>query len=130
MAPLVRQPRLEATACIDLGRPQLRLALGDELTGGSGRGGCVRRFHLEKRLRPLARLAVLGDRVEEGEHPVVFGLADRVVAMAVALTATERQTEPDCPRRVDAIDDIVDARLLGVAAPFAVGHVITMKTSG
>ncbi len=55
--------------------------------------------------------------VEEGEKLVILALGDRVVLVVVALGAADRQPEKDRARRVDAIDDRIDAKLLDVDPP-------------
>ena len=58
----------------------------------------------------LIALPVLRHVVEEGEQLVELLLRERVVLVVVAAGAAERQPEPDRRRRLDAVDDVLDAR--------------------
>ena len=71
--------------------------------------------------------ADLGDAVPVGEELVILLLRNRIVLVIVAAAAADGQAEPDGAGGIDAIDDVIDARLLGDAAAFAVEHVIAME---
>ena len=114
-----------------------------------GRGGRVRPDRSRRRhfgeffSRPFAALpAVAGlgrlrraqvdlvGVVEEGEELVVLALRQRVVLVVVALGAADRQAEPDRRRRVDAVDDRLDAELLLVDAALVVGQRVAVEAGG
>ena len=72
-------------------------------------------------------LAVFVDAVEEGREGVVIGLGDRVELVGMALRAAEREAQPGRAHGVHAVQDVIDARLLGVAAALAVGHMVALE---
>ena len=97
-----------------------RLRLGH---GAGGERGLV----TEVGFRGGAGLAVLVNRVEERGEPVEVRVRERVVFVRVALDAVEREAEPNRADGVHAVNHVVHARLLGVTAAFAVGHVIAVE---
>ena len=76
-----------------------------------------------------ARAAGLGHLVEDVVEREVVGLLDRIELVVVAARAGEREAHPDGRGGLDAIEDILDARLLGDAAALAVEHVVAVKTA-
>ena len=75
-------------------------------------------------------VAVLEGVVEEGQEPVILLLCDRVELVVVALGAPDGQTQKRGAGRVDAVDDRLDAELLGVNAAFLVDLGIAMEARG
>ena len=90
----------------------------------------VRRLEGQVGFGGSAGLAVFVDAVEEGAERVVVVDRDRVELVRVALRAAEGQPEPGRAHGVHAVEDVVDAGFLRVAAALAVGHVITMEAGG
>ena len=68
--------------------------------------------------------------VQEGEHPIVIVLRKRIVFVAVALAALNRQPEHRLADGVHAIEHRFHAELLGVDAPFLVDHRIPQEPRG
>ena len=96
------------------------LGLGD-------RAGGMFRLIGQEGLRGATGLAVLVDAVEERGEGVVIGLGDGIELVGVALRAAQRHAQPGRAHGVHAIQHVIDPRFLGVAAAFAVGHVITLE---
>ena len=90
----------------------------------------VRRLEGQVGLGGGAGLTVLVDAVEEGGERVVVVDRDRIELVGMALRAAEGQSEPGGTHGVHAVEDVIDAGFLGVAAALAVGHVITMEAGG
>ena len=86
------------------------------------------RSHLEGRalIAPIGVLALVPD----GEEPVVLFLGDRIVFMAVALSATKGHTHPDLHRGVHAVNDRRHPELLVIGTALGVGHRIAMEARG
>ena len=99
----------------------------DELLGFGDRAGGMFRLIGQEGLRAAAGLAVLVDAVEEGRQGVVIGLGDGVELVGVTLRAAERHPQPRRAHGVHAVQHVIDPRLLGVAAAFAIGHVIALE---
>ena len=99
----------------------------DQLLGFGDRARGIFRLIGQVRLGSATRLAVLVDAVEEGRERVVVGLRDGVELVGMALRAAERQAEPGRAHGVHAIQYVIDARFLGVAAALAVGHVVALE---
>src|SRR4051794_28375185 len=55
-------------------------------------------------------------------------MADRIELMRVALSAPDRQPQPNNAGRVDAVDDFLNTKLLGVRSAFLVDQRVAMKT--
>src|SRR5262249_27464911 len=70
------------------------------------------------------------DVVEIRGEPVEVLLRELIELVVVAAAATQGEPEPDGRRRFDAIDDIIDPRLLRDASAFAVDHVIAVEAGG
>ncbi len=93
----------------------------------------LRRRHLQERRQ---RLAVhfgatrhrLGDAAEIGEKLIVFLLRDRIVLVAMAFGAAQRQAEPDLAERVGAVDVVADDVFLGIHASFLVEARVAIKS--
>ena len=75
-------------------------------------------------------LIVVGRLIEDRHELVVLLLRDRVELVAVALGAADGQAHPDVHRRVDAILDGGDAKLLVVGAAFGVRHRVAIEGGG
>jgi hypothetical protein len=103
-------------------------AFGDDFFGIRNRPRGEGRLIGEVGFGGGAGLAVLVDAVEESGQAVVVGVGDRIELVRMTLRAAQRQTEPGRADGVHAIDDVIHARLLGIAAAFAVGHVIAVET--
>ena len=81
-------------------------------------------------LRPIVERAHLVVGVgEEGHHPVVVPLAERVVLVIVALRACERGAQPHRGCRIHAIDEQLVPGLVRIDAAFLVRHRIAMKAA-
>src|SRR4051812_41884461 len=57
-------------------------------------------------------------------------MADRIELMRVALSAPDRQPQPNNAGRVDAVDDFLDTKLFGIRSAFLVDQRVTMKAGG
>ena len=57
-------------------------------------------------------------------------MGERVVFVRVALGALRGKAEHGFPDRVDAVEDTLDAELLGLRAAFLVGHRVPQETGG
>ena len=68
--------------------------------------------------------------VQEGEHPVILFLRERVELVAVALGALDRQPEDALADRVHAVEHRLHAELLGIDAPFLVDHRVAQEAGG
>ena len=66
--------------------------------------------------------------VEEGEHPEVVLLADRIELMVVALRAGEGQAEDGLTKGLHAVGVIVDEVLSGNRATLVGVHVVALET--
>ena len=111
---------------------QLFLAGGD-LLGQTGRvdtGQQVARRNLRRRVAVAGLHSLVGRLIEEGKKLIVFLLRNRVELVRVTLAALHRQPQPDVGRGLDAVDDILDAILLG-DRPALVGRaVIAIEPGG
>ena len=68
--------------------------------------------------------------VQEGEHPVVLFLRERVELVVVALGALDRQAEDALADGVHAVEHRLHAELLGVDAAFLVDHRVAQEAGG
>ncbi len=68
--------------------------------------------------------------VQEGEHPVVLFLGQRVELVAVALSALDGQAEDALADRVHAVEHGLHPELLGIDATFLVDHRVAQKPRG
>src|SRR5205823_6942148 len=68
--------------------------------------------------------------VEEGEELVILALGDGVVRVVVAAGAADGEAEPDGAGGFDAIENRLDAELLGIDAAFLVGQGLAMDGGG
>ena len=80
--------------------------------------------------RPPSRRRRFVDRIEVRRELIVFALRERIEFVIVAAAAVEGQPHPDGAGRLDAVLHVIDARLLGDAAAFAIDHVVAMKAGG
>ena len=69
----------------------------------------------------------LGDRVEVRRELVVLLLRERVVLVIVTPAAADGQAEPHGAGRLDSVEDVLDARLLGDPAALAVERMVAVK---
>ena len=127
---MLRQPGDEPRLGLLAGAGQRGLAGGEQLPGPN-----------QHRLDPLGTVreegdgtppgpAIFVDAVEEGGEAVVLGVRHRVELVTVALATAEGQPQPDRPHRIDPVDHVIDAGLLGIAASLAIRHVIAMEGGG
>src|SRR5215213_2714224 len=65
--------------------------------------------------------------VKEGKHSIVLVMADRIELMRVTLCAADGEAQPNNTCCIDAIDDFLDAKLLGICATFFIDQRIAMK---
>ena len=68
--------------------------------------------------------------VQEGEHPVVLFLRERVVLVVVALGALDRQAEDALADGVHPVEHRLHAELLGVDAALLVDHRVAEEAGG
>src|SRR5438034_10010166 len=80
----------------------------------------VRRFefagHFQHPHRRSFAVPVFALAVEEGKHSVIVALRERIKLVIVALGTAQGDAQEDRGRRVDAIQDTLDAELLGIDA--------------
>ena len=68
--------------------------------------------------------------IEEGEHPVILFLRDRVVLVGVALGALDGQAENALADGVHAVEHRLHAELLGIDAALLVDHGVAEEAGG
>ena len=74
--------------------------------------------------------AVLRNLIERGHQPVIIALRERVVFVVVALRAGQGQPQPGRGRRVHAVEEDVEALLLGDGPTLAVEQVVAIEARG
>src|SRR5262249_21754168 len=89
----------------------------------------LRRGQFEHRAKIALAMAVMLAAVEEGEKLVILPLGKGVELVVVTLRATQREAEEDRGRRVDTIEDRLDAELLGINAAFLIDLRVAMEPS-
>ena len=70
------------------------------------------------------------DAIEEGIHAVIFVVGERVVFVGVALGALGGEAENGFPDGIDAVENALDAELLGLRAALLVGHRVAQESGG
>ncbi len=75
-------------------------------------------------------MPVLDGVIKESEELVILALADRVELVIMALRATDRQAEERRSRRVNPVDDRLDAELFGIDSAFLIDLGGAMEAGG
>ena len=126
--PLRRHEPRHALVHVDLGAGELSIEAGELRVEARLGLGLRRGRRGEPRL--LITAVRVGGLIEQIEEPVVLGVADGVVLVAVALRAAGGQPHPDLHARVHPVLHGEHAELLVVRAPLRVGHGVPVERGG